>query len=119
MLDKAQAHALANDWIDAWNRHDLEAILSHYTDDVELVSPVAAERLSLPGGKVSGKAALQTYFERGLVSNPALHFELRDVMWGVTSVLLYYVNQRGTMTGELMELTPDGKVRRVVANYSG
>ncbi len=40
-------------------------------------------------------------------------------MWGVKSIVLYYANQRGTHTGEYMELSPRGKVVRVVANYSG
>jgi hypothetical protein len=33
-------------------------------------------------------------------------------------VVLYYANQRGTHTAEYMELSPDLKVVRVVANYS-
>jgi hypothetical protein len=40
-------------------------------------------------------------------------------MWGVASVVLYYANQRGTMTGEFMEIDAAGKISRVVANYSG
>ena len=79
----------------------------------------AAERLGDPSGKVRGKAALRNYFQLGLEKNPKLHFELEDVMWGLGSVVLYYKNQRGTKTGEVMELDDAGKVRRVLANYSG
>jgi hypothetical protein len=39
-------------------------------------------------------------------------------MWGLNSVVLYYANQRGSKTGEFMELDSTGKVCRVVANYS-
>ena len=46
-------------------------------------------------------------------------FELLDVMWGLNSVVLYYVNQKGSRTGECMEFGPTGKVSRVVANYNG
>src|SRR5205809_64676 len=31
--------ALAQNWIQAWNQRDLEAVLSHYTEDVEFQSP--------------------------------------------------------------------------------
>jgi len=41
------------------------------------------------------------------------------VMWGLKTVVLYYANQRGTMTGEFMEIDEAGKICRVVANYSG
>ena len=39
-------------------------------------------------------------------------------MRGLRSVVLCYVNQNGTKTAEFMELGEDGKVVRVVANYS-
>jgi hypothetical protein len=34
-------------------------------------------------------------------------------------VALYGTNQKGTRSGEFMELSAAGKVARVVANYSG
>lgn len=68
--------------------------------------------------RVVGKAALRAYFERGLAAYPELHFELEDMLCGVHSVVLYYVNQKGTHAGEFMELTATGKVARVVAHYS-
>jgi hypothetical protein len=40
------------------------------------------------------------------------------MMRGVSSVVLYYVNQRGTHTGEFMELDSNQQIVRVVANYS-
>jgi ketosteroid isomerase-like protein len=119
MLDRERAWKLAREWVDAWNAHDLEEILPHYSEDVVLVSPVAVERLGDPSGTVRGKAALREYFAMALRAYPALRFELRDVMWGVDSVVLYYANQRGSMTGEVMEIAEDGRIRRVVATYSG
>jgi ketosteroid isomerase-like protein len=118
-LDREKAWALAEDWVSAWNAHDLERILEHYADEVVLVSPVAAERFADRSGTVRGKAALRDYFRMGLEKNPKLRFELEDVMWGIGSVVLYYKNQRGTKTGEVMELDGAGKVVRVLANYSG
>lgn len=112
------ARAFANHWIAAWNSHDLELILLHYEDSVELTSPVAAQLLGKPDGRVAGKANLRAYFQRGLEAYPDLHFELDSVCWGINSVVLCYANQKGTRTAEFMELTSTGKVVRVVANYS-
>ncbi len=109
---------LAKAWIAAWNAHDLDSIMSHYEDAVELTSPAAAQLLGIPGGKVVGKSNLRAYFERGLAAYPELHFELEDVLSGVSTLVLYYKNQKGTRTGEFMELSPTGKVARVVAHYS-
>jgi predicted ester cyclase len=68
---------------------------------------------------VAGREALRSYFQRGLEAYPNLAFELVDVMWGLTSVVLCYVNQKGTKSGEFMEFDDSGKVIRVVANYGG
>lgn len=119
MLTKEQAHQLAEQWVQAWNSHNLDNIMPHYEEDVVLVSPVAAELLNEPGGIVQGKEALRDYFKKGLEVYPDLKFELIDVMWGVSTVVLYYINQKGSKTGEFMEVSSTGKIIKVVANYSG
>jgi len=117
MLTEAQGRQFAADWLRAWNSHDLDAVMSHYAPEIVLTSPVAARLLNEPSGVVAGEAALRRYFQRGLEAYPNLAFELLDVMWGISSVVLYYKNQSGTTTGEFMELDADLKVVRVVANY--
>jgi len=53
------AVAIANEWIEAFNAHDLPRILTHYHDDVVLSSPIA---LLLTGrAQVEGKVALERY----------------------------------------------------------
>lgn len=117
-MTKDDAWSLANHWGAAWNAHDLDLIMSHYDDLVELTSPVAAQLLGIPNGKVVGKANLRAYFQRGLEAFPELNFRLTDVLWGISSVVLYYENHKGRRTAEFMELSPGGKVARVVANYN-
>ena len=119
MLTEDKARNLAAHWIQAWNSHDLDKIMSHYGEDVVLVSPVAARILNDPSGTVKGKDALRAYFMKGLEVYPDLKFDLLDMMWGLSSVVLYYVNQKGTKAGEFMEIDSKGKVVRVVANYNG
>lgn len=92
--------------------------MSHYDDAVELISPVAAQLLGVPGGKVSGKASLRAYFQRGLEAYPQLRFHLEDVLWGVNTIVLYYTNQKGSRTAEFMELSATGTVARVIAHYN-
>jgi len=116
-VTRDEAWSLANHWVAAWNSHDLDSIMEHYEDAIELTSPVAARLLGSSDGKVIGKANLRAYFQRGLEAYPELDFRLEDVLWGVTSVVLYYTNQKGTRTAEFMELSARGKVTRVVANY--
>ncbi|MGA2155954.1 MAG: nuclear transport factor 2 family protein [Bryobacteraceae bacterium] len=116
-MNRDEAWNLANHWVAAWNAHDLDSIMTHYEDGIELTSPVAAQLLGTADGKVAGKANLRAYFERGLEAYPDLRFHLEDVLWGVNSVVLCYKNQKGTRTAEFMELSAIGKVARVVAHY--
>ena len=118
MATPPNAATFAKEWIEAWNSHDLSAILSHYGEGVILTSPVAARILNDPSGTVRGKAALRNYFQLGLETYPNLRFELLDVMQGLSSIVLCYINQKGTKTAEFMELDDTEKVIRVVANYS-
>ncbi len=119
MLTQEQAHELAAHWIQAWNAHDLDEIMSHYEEDVVLVSPIAAKILNDPSGTVSGKAALRDYFKKGLEVYPDLKFELIDVMWRLFSVVVHYINQNGSKAGEFMTVGATGKITKVIANYNG
>ena len=51
--------AFAREWVQAWNRRDLEALLLCYADDVEFRSPLAAKLLGEASGTVQrqGKSA--------------------------------------------------------------
>lgn len=117
MLSEAEARAFAHRWIEAWNTHDLETILALYAPDVILTSPVAARLLHDPSGRVAGKDALRRYFQRGLEAHPHLTFRFIEEMRGLSSIVICYVNHNGEKCAEFMELGPDGKVTRVVANY--
>jgi ketosteroid isomerase-like protein len=117
-MKASDANGLPEAWLRAWNAHDLNEIMSHYAEDAVLVSPTAAALLGDPTGEVRGKAAVREYFRKGLEAYPSLRFELLDIMWGLRSVVVCFVNQKGTKTAEYMELDSAGKITRVVANYS-
>ena len=40
-MERADAERMAAEWVDVWNRHDVEAVLAHFTDDVVVASPLA------------------------------------------------------------------------------
>ncbi|HEV7992875.1 MAG TPA: nuclear transport factor 2 family protein [Gemmatimonadaceae bacterium] len=117
-LTSTDAARFAEAWIHAWNSHDLDEIMSHYAEHVTLTSPTAAVLLGDPSGEVRGTPALRAYFQKGLEVYPNLRFDLLDVMFGVRSVVVCYLNQKGTKSAELMELDASRQVTRVIANYS-
>lgn len=116
MLTAEFADEFAREWIEAWNSHDLERILSHYTHDFEMRSPVIIRIAGEPSGTLRGKAAVGAYWAKALAANPELHFELITALRGVRSIVLYYRGARG-LSAEVFEFEESGLVRRSFANY--
>lgn len=112
------ARQFAQEWIDAWNAHDLESIVAHYAADVVLISPMAAKLLPESGGHISGIVNLRSYFAQGLAAFPKLRFELIDISPGPGTLVLLYRNHAGATVSEFMEINAAGKVKRVLASYS-
>lgn len=111
------AEAFAASWVEAWNAHDLDAILAHFAEDVTFRSPLIATLLGEPSATVQGRAALRAYWEEGLRRIPDLHFDLVAVHAGVDVLAMTYTNQAGRSCVEVAEL--DGPlVRRGWALYS-
>ena len=116
MIDRAFADQFAADWIESWNRHDLARVLSHYTDDFEMSSPMIIKVAGEPSGTLKGKKAVGTYWAKALQLNPHLHFELVATLVGVDSITLYYKGVRGP-SAEVFHFNEDGQVTRAYAHY--
>jgi len=108
--------AFADEWLRAWNRHDVDAVLGHFHDNVVFSSPVAARVMPQSGGLVRGKAALREYWSAALQMMPDLHFELIGVYQGESVLVINYRNQSGGLVNEVLEF--DGAlVRRGYGTY--
>lgn len=90
----------------AWNDHDVDAVLGHFTDDAVFSSPVAAQLLDDSNGVLRGEAAIRSYWRRGIERIPDLHFEVVGVYVGVATLVINYRNQKGGLVNEV--LTFDG-----------
>jgi hypothetical protein len=116
MIDKIFAEHFAADWIDSWNQHDLVRVLSHYTDDFEMTSPVIIKVTGELSGTLKGKEAVGLYWAKALQLVPNLHFELVATLVGVNSITLYYNGVRGP-SAEVFHFNQEGKVVRAYAHY--
>jgi hypothetical protein len=109
-LSAAFAKKFADEWVAVWNSHELNRILVHYADDLEMRSPgiitVANER----SGILKGKAKVAAYWEKALKA-PNLTYELIDVFAGVSSVAIHW-RRPGREVIEVMEFNSACKVMR-------
>jgi len=118
MLDRKTAEQFAADWITAWNAHDLDRILSHYTDDVVFRSPRIALVMSEAIDFVAGKPALARYWGRALAQSKDLHFTLDRLYVGSDSLSIAYRNQRGQHVTETFVFEASGLVKESIATYA-
>jgi len=85
----------AKEWVEAWNSHDLNRVLSHYEEDVVLTSPRIRLILGKDDGTISGKPALRDYMGMALKKVPDLRFTLDRVFSGVNAVVLEFHTNDG------------------------
>lgn len=112
-----QPHEFAENWIQAWNRHDLDAVLAHFSDDFEFSSPLIRKFAGELSGRLSGKNAVRAYWQTGLSRLPNLHFELVDVLVGVDCLTVLYKGHRG-LCAEVFQFGADDRAIRGHALYA-
>lgn len=117
-MTKELAEKFTYDWIASWNMHDLEEILSHYSEDIHFYSPFIQLLKFNETGLITSKDELKKYFEIGLNAYPELRFELHHYFVGVSTVVIYYTSVNGRLAAEVFELNEHGKATKVYCNYS-
>lgn len=85
-MDQERAQRFAEEWYAAWNADDLDAVLDHYADDVEMVSPLVSTLTGRDDDTLVGKDALRAYFV------------------GVGSLVLHYRGAGGNLAAEVVFL---------------
>lgn len=116
-VDRIFANNFAQEWIDAWNSHDITRVLSHYAEDIIFSSPLIIGIVQESSGTLNGKVALRHYWTTALQGIPTLKFKLLDVLTAVGCITLYYQGHRSCVA-ETFYFDKDLKVVRANACYA-
>ncbi|MBC8065484.1 MAG: nuclear transport factor 2 family protein [Chlorobia bacterium] len=117
-MDAIAAEQIAKSWTDAWNNHDVDALMEHYSEDVVFHSPFVKLLNSDQSGVIRGKEALREYFVRGMEAYPHDRFQLHRTGIGVGSIVLNYISVNGMLANEIHVLNDEGKAIEVRCHYS-
>lgn len=101
-MDHTDAQAFVDSWLQGWNAHDVEQVLSHFAEDAVFTSPVAAQLLADSDGVIRGRAALREYWTEGLRRIPDLRFELVGFYVGLQTLVINYRNQKNGLVCEVL-----------------
>lgn len=117
-MHTAFAQRFAQDWIAAWNSHDIDRVLAHYTDDFVMTSPMITQIAHEPSGTLQGKPAVAAYWCKALTLVPNLHFELIATLVGINSITLHYKGAGGRLAAEVFYFNQNQQVVQAVAHYA-
>jgi len=122
MIDFAVAERFAADWIAAWNRHDLDALLARCADDIEWTSPLLPRISRAPSGVLRGKRAIGACWARlltapALTLAPRLHCTALLTLGGQDSLVL--LSRAGPRTlVQTFGVRADGRVVRLATHHT-
>jgi steroid delta-isomerase-like uncharacterized protein len=100
-LMTTKAEKMLRDWNEAWNAHEVESILSYFTDDIVFKD--------LGGARVMrGKAQMRTWIDETLSAFPDFRTDLKSLFVSGKWAGSEWVAS-GTLKGRLHHLQPTGK----------
>lgn len=105
----------ANRLLEAWNAHDLDAVVACYAENVDFAIPAAAE--GREDRRLSGREELREHFARGLELAPNLALTEESLLVGPGGFALLYRREDGHRAIEAVELDGSGLVARARVYY--
>jgi hypothetical protein len=110
----------AETWIAAWNRRDVEAVLTHFAEEAQFVSPLARDFVGRP--VLGNKKELAAYWRDALGRISILEFKLDHATWDERRRelnVVYEANLNGERKRacEIMQFDASGRQIRGEALY--
>ncbi|MEO6670423.1 MAG: nuclear transport factor 2 family protein [Ferruginibacter sp.] len=105
----------ALNWIEAFNRQDLERLLNLYAEDAIHFSPKLKSREPQTNGWIRGKPALRSWWKDAFDRMPSLQYQLQNLIINDEQILMEYLRtvpgEAEMMVAEILELG-DGLIVR-------
>ena len=117
VITQQHAECLAREWVEAWNRHDVNGIMAHYAENILFTSPFVLILANEPTQRCKAQPRYERILRKASRPIPELRFDLLDVLTGVRSVTLYYRSVHDKVAAETMSLNDDGLIARVECHY--
>ena len=103
-----QNKRIAIKWFEAFNKHNLEKLLSLYDENAEHFSPKLKIRLPETQGLIKGKVALRSWWQDAFVRLPTLKYEVKKLTADDEQVFMEYIRhvqgEEDLSVGEVLEI---------------
>lgn len=91
----ADRGTFARGWIDTGNRHELDAVLAHFTAGFGFPLPSIRRFAEEPSGRLVGGDAVRACRQTALSRVPCLQYGFLDVLAGVDRLAMRYPRHHG------------------------
>ncbi len=120
-MNSPELLAIANQWFEAFNKKDLEALLALYHDNAQHYSPKLKVRQPETNGLIRGKAAMRAWWQDAFTRLPSLHYEVVRLTPYEDRVFMEYVRkvkgEDDLYVGEMLEIE-NGLIKRSAVFHS-
>lgn len=108
-----QNRNIATQWFDAFNAHDLTALLALYAEEAEHYSPKLKVRRPETNGLIHGKSALRDWWRDAFERLPSLRYQVIKLTADDEQVFMEYLRhvegEEDLRVGEVLVVT-DGRI---------
>jgi ketosteroid isomerase-like protein len=108
-MTSVQLEAIACAWLDAFNKQDLENLVSLYAKDATHSSPKLRTLRPETEGMIKGKAALRDWWNAAFKNVPGLYYEINSLTANGSRVFLEYTRlvtgQPPMFVAEVLEIS--------------
>lgn len=107
-MKPSENEGIAVKWFNAFNTHDLEALLSLYHDEAKHFSPKLKLRKPETNGFVQGKQALREWWQDAFDRLPTLNYKYTTLTANEDRVFMEYIrkvnNEEDMLVAEVLEI---------------
>ncbi len=104
---------IAQLWLEAFNEHHLENLLSLYDENAQHFSPKLKIRQPETGGMITGKVALRNWWADAFLRLPTLHYKATTITGNEQRVFMEYTRivfgEENMNVAEVLEIS-NGKI---------
>ena len=107
-MSAALCKQIANNWMDAFNEHDIEKLLCLYDENALHFSPKLLERKPETLGLIKGKKALRDWWTDAFNRLPTLQYSPTKFIAEIDCIFIEYIrsvaNEKDLKVGEVLEI---------------
>lgn len=100
--------SIAHKWLETFNNHNLEQLLSLYDDDAEHFSPKLKIKKPETNGLVKGKESLYDWWQEAFEELPSLHYKVTSLTANSDRVFMEYIRtvdgEKDMLVAEVLEI---------------